>query len=213
MISINLDDSNVVENFKALNELRHTGLFSDEELQEMYNKQVETDREKQGGGLKMSKLTLEDAISHYLKVAEEEEYSAIMFKQKKEASAFLEKAIAEQAENDCKQCATDHRQIAEYLTELKELRVKVRQLEKDYEELEEINSKHMLETDNLLDMVKEDYRTIMELKKLLRLAVGDFEEVRDCLSEPYARLCGKWRYADEALKLIGDEMCGKNDND
>ena len=44
MISINLDDPNVVENFKALNELRHTGLFSDEELQEMYDKQVEADR-------------------------------------------------------------------------------------------------------------------------------------------------------------------------
>jgi len=31
MISINLDDPNVVENFKALNELRHTGLFSDDD--------------------------------------------------------------------------------------------------------------------------------------------------------------------------------------
>lgn len=49
MISINLVDPNVVENFKALNELRHTGLFSDEELQEMYDKQVEADREKQEG--------------------------------------------------------------------------------------------------------------------------------------------------------------------
>lgn len=42
MITINLDDPNVVENFKALNELR--GLFSDEELQEMYDKQVEADK-------------------------------------------------------------------------------------------------------------------------------------------------------------------------
>lgn len=46
MISINLGDPNVVENFKALNELRHTGLFSDEKLQEMYDKQVEADRER-----------------------------------------------------------------------------------------------------------------------------------------------------------------------
>jgi hypothetical protein len=46
MISINLDNPNVVENFKALNELRHMKLFSDEELQKMYNKQVEADREK-----------------------------------------------------------------------------------------------------------------------------------------------------------------------
>ena len=46
-----------------------------------------------------------------------------MFKQKKEASAFLEKAEAEQAENDCIQCAADYRQLAEWLVELKERRV------------------------------------------------------------------------------------------
>ena len=46
MISINLDDSNVVENFKALNELRHMRLFSDEELQAMYDKQVEVDKKE-----------------------------------------------------------------------------------------------------------------------------------------------------------------------
>ncbi len=44
MVTINLGDPNVVENFKALNELRHTGLFSDEELQEMYDKQLDADR-------------------------------------------------------------------------------------------------------------------------------------------------------------------------
>jgi hypothetical protein len=47
MVTINLDDPNVIENFKALNVLKHTGLFSEEELQEMYDKQVEADREKQ----------------------------------------------------------------------------------------------------------------------------------------------------------------------
>lgn len=44
MITISLDDPNIAENFKALNEIRHTGLFSDEELQEMYDKQLEADR-------------------------------------------------------------------------------------------------------------------------------------------------------------------------
>jgi hypothetical protein len=47
MININLDDPNVIENFKALIELKHTELFSEEELQEMYDKQVEADKEKQ----------------------------------------------------------------------------------------------------------------------------------------------------------------------
>ena len=46
MITVNLDDKNVVENFKALNELRKSGMFTDEQLQQMYDKQVELDRER-----------------------------------------------------------------------------------------------------------------------------------------------------------------------
>jgi hypothetical protein len=43
---MNLDDPNLVENFKALNELRKTGMFTEEQLQQMYDKQVEADRER-----------------------------------------------------------------------------------------------------------------------------------------------------------------------
>lgn len=46
MIEINLGDINVVENFKAIEELRRTGMFTDEELQEMYDKQVEADKKE-----------------------------------------------------------------------------------------------------------------------------------------------------------------------
>ena len=46
MVTMNLDDPNVVENFKALNELRKTGMFTEEQLQQMYDKQVEADRER-----------------------------------------------------------------------------------------------------------------------------------------------------------------------
>lgn len=46
MVTINLGDPNVVENFKALNELRKTGMFTDEQLQQMYDKRVEADRER-----------------------------------------------------------------------------------------------------------------------------------------------------------------------
>ena len=46
MIEVNLDDINVVENFKAIEELRRTGMFTDEELQEMYDKQVEADKKE-----------------------------------------------------------------------------------------------------------------------------------------------------------------------
>ena len=46
MIEINLGDINVVENLKAIEELRRTGTFTDEELQEMYDKQVEADKKE-----------------------------------------------------------------------------------------------------------------------------------------------------------------------
>ena len=45
MVKFNLDDNKIGENFKALQELRLTGMFTEEELQEMYDKQVEKDRE------------------------------------------------------------------------------------------------------------------------------------------------------------------------
>ena len=42
-------------------------------------------------------------------------------------------------------------------------------------------------------------------KELLKFAVEDFSEMKPYLSEPYSHLCDKWRYADEALKLLNDE--------
>ena len=47
MVTINLGDPNAVENFKALNELRKTGIFTDEQLQQMYDKQVEADKKRE----------------------------------------------------------------------------------------------------------------------------------------------------------------------
>lgn len=46
MIEINLGDPNVNENFKALEELQSTGMYTDAELQEIYNKQVDADKAK-----------------------------------------------------------------------------------------------------------------------------------------------------------------------
>ena len=43
---MNLDDINIFENFKAIKDLRRTGMFTDEELQELYDKQVEADKKK-----------------------------------------------------------------------------------------------------------------------------------------------------------------------
>lgn len=150
-------------------------------------------------------MTLDEAIKYYKHRYEE---SRNFYK-------YLLDIDEAQFASDYESIAEEHKQTAEWLTELKELRVKVIQLEKDYVELEEINSKHMWETDNLLDMAKEDYRTIMKLKRLLKLAVEDFVRIDEIKLLPentirpmleYTNIIDiikhKWRYADEAEKLI-----------
>jgi hypothetical protein len=113
----------------------------------------------------MSKLTLDEAIKHCLEVAEENEELSSKFDEWDE----WEEADA----NNCRECAADHRQLAEWLTELK------------------------------------------EAKRLLKAAIGIIKDV-DC-NEDY--LCDEceyrakcdggfsfyWRYADEALKLLGSD--------
>ena len=46
MVEMNLRDNNIIENLKAIEELRRTGMFTEEELQEMYDKQVEADKKE-----------------------------------------------------------------------------------------------------------------------------------------------------------------------
>lgn len=74
-------------------------------------------------------MTLDEAIAHCLEVAEKNEISAITYKNCKEIKTNMyEKLTAEKAENDCRECAADHRQLAEWLTELKEAKRLVAQL-------------------------------------------------------------------------------------
>lgn len=84
----------------------------------------------------MSKLTLDDAIKHCLEVAEKNETSAITYKNCKKIKANMyEKLTAEKAENDCRECAADHRQLAEWLTELKEAKRLLKSAVEDYPDL------------------------------------------------------------------------------
>lgn len=65
----------------------------------------------------MSELTLDEAIKHCLEVAGEQ--------QERADSAELIDVLDGLDVEACKECAADHRQLAEWLTELKELREKV----------------------------------------------------------------------------------------
>lgn len=156
----------------------------------------------------MSKLTLEDAISHCLEVAEQNEIQA-----DKIGRQFIGSAMDKRA-TDCRECAADHRQLAEWLTELKELRnsigaVKLKDMKDAVKLLQELNT----ENDQLTSQ-------LTEAKKLLKLAIEDLEELHseadcscNCCKGEKAESCQfikcwTWRYADEALKLIGDEPNG-----
>lgn len=121
-------------------------------------------------------MTLDKAIKHCLEVAEHKEHDSVE----------LIDILDELDVDACKQCAADHRQLAEWLTELK------------------------------------------EAKRLLKLAV---EDMYNSVNDVHCKYCSKWhtdqcqgtshldcyienkfkwRYADESLKLIGED--GGNDD-
>lgn len=151
------------------------------------------------------KMTLDEAIAHCLEVAEQNETSAITYKNCKEIKANMyEKLTAEKAENDCRECAADHRQLAEWLTELKQWR-RVYGICPSYE--------------MCIPECKEGYNAqIAEYKRLLKAAVEDLEKIAsvDECSFPYCdnrcpfECVGQceekhWKHKDEALKLIGED--------
>ena len=43
MITLDLNDKHLAENFKAIQELKELGIFTDEQLQKMYDEQVQKD--------------------------------------------------------------------------------------------------------------------------------------------------------------------------
>ena len=93
----------------------------------------------------MSKLTLDEAIKHCLEVAEQNETQA-----DKIGRQLIGSAIDKYA-TDCRECATEHRQLAEWLTELKKaksiIRVCNRMLGHLLEcEIESTSTRHEVET-------------------------------------------------------------------
>ena len=63
----------------------------------------------------MSELTLDEAIKHCLEVAEQNEKKA-------EYRPRMDYYDEMESRTDCLECAADHRQLAEWLAELKEVR-------------------------------------------------------------------------------------------
>lgn len=122
-------------------------------------------------------MTLEDAINHCRKVASVETLG--------NCNAFENNFIMHCTDDSaCRECATYHKQLADWLIELQVLRDS---------------------TDCHTNLIYELTEKLNEAKKLLKLAVEDFDSVVPYLSEPYTRCCERWRYAKEAEKLINGE--------
>lgn len=139
-------------------------------------------------------MTLDEAIKHCLEVAENNEQFA---------SGKWIGSEGEANRQECEQCAADHRQLAEWLMELKDLRA-------------EQNDQYVF--------IHELMSELKEAKRLLKLAINDFAKLdrentrykncmmpeMDCADCPLSwdsvddrvEPCHSWRYADEALKLI-----------
>ena len=148
----------------------------------------------------MSELTLDEAIKHCLEVAEHNEAKA-----QKIGVQFLGTTKDREA-TECRECAADHRQLAEWLTELQQKRDAVKHLS-------EWNRKLTDYKNEMVCKYGESQEQLAEAKRLLKAAVEDMhiEDMCDVCVEriqnspihcPDGSNCFVWRYKDEALKLI-----------
>ena len=119
-------------------------------------------------------MTLDEAIKHCLEVAEQNDFETRVYDE-------LNKLGNEEYRNNHCQCAEDHRQLAEWLTELKEAK-------------------------RLLKAAVEDIRYLINHAKQNGKACDRCKYGNEMYC--YADDCSndaKWQHADEALALIGGE--------
>ena len=155
----------------------------------------------------MSKFTLDEAIKHCLEVAEQNDTQADKWQE--EGGEEWGRTTA------CRECAAEHRQLAEWLTELKDLREENKVLTRDCLRLIKSN-----------DKLRKKLKQIAEYKRLLKMAVEDLNATvaevynggvicKCCKWESQIGECCcpgdggcdtdyRWRYADEAQKLLND---------
>ena len=139
-------------------------------------------------------MTLDGAINHY----------------KEEAEKYMEYGI----ETECYQCGKENEQLAEWLTELKDLReenkVLIQECDRLIKEKGELLSK--VSGGDVLRICQLEEQ-LEKAKRLLKVAVDDINLTEACDTCEYHHAnsdmcqkdyCYKWRYADEALKLLND---------
>ena len=175
-------------------------------------------------------MTLDEAIKHCLEVVEENDLAAGMYEILAENNHnAYERLTAETNSSRCTKCATDHKQLAEWLTELKDLREenKVLMLECDRlikekkELLSKVSGGDVLRICHLEEQlqVELDNSHCLEIeskeaKRLLGAALEDLKfesQCRNCKHrqtglDTVCRGCRgnryEWRYANEVLALL-----------
>lgn len=151
-------------------------------------------------------MELDEAIRHCEEVAEKNDKDAEIYNSlARNHKSTYEKLTAAKFFTDCAECAADHRQLAEWLTELKQWR-RVYGVCPSYE--------------MCIPECKEGYNAqIAEYKRLLKAAVEDISKMpcnNDTHRPDSCYICVKhgncsyadsfkWCKADIALKLIGED--------
>ncbi len=145
-------------------------------------------------------MTLDEAIKHCLEVAEEQEKDAEYHREWHEN--YYEK--------DCRECAADHRQLAEWLTELKQWR-RVYGVCPSYEmcipECKEGYNAQIAEYKRLLKAALEDIRYLINHAKWNGKACDRCKYGNEMYC--YADDCSndaKWQHEAEALALLGKDI-------
>ena len=159
-------------------------------------------------------MTLDEAIKHCEEVAEANDLAAETYEILAENNHNLyEKLTAETNSARCAECAADHRQLAEWLTELKLLKAIIAEYDNvDMQKLEMVLAMIRTGSEDAWAKIERE-KELVEAKRLLKLAVEDFSNIYDhildcdrmcdiCPLSGERDHCLKWRYAVEAEKVI-----------
>lgn len=154
-------------------------------------------------------MTLDEAIKHCLEVAEQNETQA-----EKIGRQFIGSAMDKRA-TDCRECAADHRQLAEWLMDYKELKNSIGAVKlSNMKEARELIRDYKAENITQKKLIAEYKRLLKAAAKIVKNLPCDDGNCGECIHNDNGYVCSEyecfeWRYADEALALIGEE--GEND--
>ncbi len=169
-------------------------------------------------------MTIDEAIEYCLDVVEKNDLAADMYDLLEQNTYnTYEKLTAKTNYSHCIKSSSNHKQVVELLEELKELRIKSAIMEKNDNEVKQ-SLKHLLEhsvdVNYINNRILELYKTLSisaikelhEVRRLLKLAVGCLNDggcTKNCdeCANYIGQSCGdydnfKWKYTDDALKLI-----------